>query len=158
MSGMATSIERRSRRGYFLLILTPSNISSGPSRFSGLSLRVWNTWPCISDWPELSCQPQSPGRLWNSSTQLGSANDEPGHEVLLLTSIQVHNKWYSEYHIPVLIIKRLESIAWHKLIDTFPKYNWSRQNLESWQNPRSCLNLQASQPGSNTSWQFSRSD
>jgi hypothetical protein len=48
-----------------------------------------------------------------------SIDDEPGHEVLLL--INVHNKRYSEYHIPVSTIKRLESIAWQKLIDTFGK-------------------------------------
>jgi hypothetical protein len=77
---------------------------------------------------------ESTPTIWGMAT---SIDGEPGHEVLLLTNVQVHDKRFSEHHIPVSTIKRLETIAGQPLVDTFTELSRSRQSLETLLNPRS---------------------
>jgi hypothetical protein len=87
-----------------------NNTSPKPVNFvrkASKSISTERSWKCF--WMHVS-RYQGLETL-TMSGMATSINDEPGHEVLLLTNVQVHNKRYSEYHIPVSTIKRLESIA-----------------------------------------------
>ena len=86
--------------------------------------------------------------IWGMAT---SIDGEPGHEVLLLMNVQVHDERFSEYHIPVSTIKRLETIAGQQLVDTFTEFSRSRRSSETALTPRSRPNSRASQPRSDTS-------
>ena len=91
---------------------------------------------------------ESTPTIWGMAT---SMDGEPGHEVLLLTNVQVHDERFSEYHIPVSSIKRLETIAGQQLVDMFTEFSRLRRSSETVLTPRSRPNSRASQPRSDAS-------